>query len=149
MEETPFITQRTIVKVGPNKELEVELPRLTLKKIMLVTGAVEKLVNVAKEKSPQLFELFSESDRSNLGIEVMKLVPSLLPVLLNEVTEVLALYTGKEKSWVEDNCDMEDLMAIATPFFQDILAQSRHLIGPLASLFPKNAVEISPPPSQT
>lgn len=152
-EDTPFVAQKVIVKVGPDKEIDIELPRLTLKKIMLVTGAVEKLVKTAQEKSPQLFELFSktgETDKNQLTMEVVKLIPALLPVIMEEVTEVIAIYIGKDKDWVQDNLDVEDLVAIGTPFFQNILQQGNHLLGPLANLFPKNEAEkASTEPSQT
>lgn len=127
------------VKIGGSEEA-IELPRLTLKKILALTGAVDTLVKVAKEKSPELFELFTKNDKNDnmsLGMELVKLAPSLLPVLLQEITNVIAIYIGQPKEWVEDNMDMEDLVAVATPFFVSISKQANHVLGPLSNLFPK------------
>lgn len=146
----PFQEQKDVIMIGPNKDIEVPLPRLTLKKIMAVTGAVDKLIKSAKDKSPQLFDLFTKnSDTSNLsvGVELVKLVPSLLPVIMEEMVDVIAIYLGKPKEWVEDNMDMEDLVATAQPFFVSIMKQANHVLGPLSKLFPK--AEVLPEQSQT
>lgn len=142
MEDKPFVKEKQIIMIGEEKNIPVELPRLTLKKIMAVTDGVDKLVNAAREKSPQVFELFNRNGNStdiSLGMELVKLLPSILPVLMNEITNVLATYLNKDKEWVEDNMDMEDLVAVATPFFGNILRQGTHLTGALSNLFPKQS----------
>jgi hypothetical protein len=146
MEDKPFVKEKQFVMIGENKDLEVILPRLTLKKIMAVTDGVDKLVNAAKEKSPQVFELFNKNDGNiSIGIEVVKLLPAILPILMTEITNVLAAYLDKEPAWVQENMDMEDLVAVATPFFANILKQGNHLTGALGQMFPKSADQQTSP----
>lgn len=137
MEEKAFIKERQTVMVGDEKNIEVALPRLSLKKIMAVTDAVDKLVQSAKEKSPQLFEVFgANKDELNLGMEVVKILPNILPVLMEEITKVLAIYLDKDQEWIKDNFDMEDLVAVATPFFENILNQGSHVTKAFQQMFP-------------
>lgn len=136
------------VEVGPkDNRVKVVLPRMTLKKIMAVTHAVDKLVKSAQEKSPQFFELFSgRTDTTGIGLEIVKLLPTMLPPILDEVIEVIAIYINKDKEWVSDNMDVEDLVAVATPFFGAIMAQATHVVNPLSNMFQKQ--ETSQPSSQ-
>jgi len=136
-QDKPFVKEKQTVKIGENKDIELELPRLTLSKIMAVTSGIDKLVSTAREKSPQVFELFSGKDEGvNLGLELVKMLPSILPVIMNEMTSVIGAYLGKDKQWIEDNMDMEDLVAVATPFFASILQQGNHLTNALGQMFP-------------
>lgn len=139
-----FQETKNSVMIGENKDVEILLPRLTLKKILALTEAVDTLVKAAKEKSPQLFEIFTKNqnnDNLSVGVELVKLAPSILPVLLGEISQVLAIYINRDKEWVEDNLDLEDLVAIATPFFGHISKQASHILGPLSNLFPKQQQE--------
>jgi septum formation topological specificity factor MinE len=151
MSEAFNIKERKVVFVGEKGDegrgtTEIELPRLTLGKIIAVTKAVETLMSSAKEKSPQLFELFTknkENDNMQVGVELVKLLPSILPTILEEITEVIAIYINKDKEWVKNTMDVEDLVAIATPFFENILSQGSHIVGPLSNLFPKQETLVS------
>lgn len=119
-----------------NKEV-IQLPRLTLGKIMHVTDSVNKLVDTAKEKTPQVFDILSGKMGEDVGGQLLQVLPTLLPYLLNNLVEVISKYLDKEEDWVKDNMDMEDLVAVATPFFADILVQGKHLFGPLTDALQK------------
>jgi len=139
-EDKPFQSDRQVVMVGEKKDIEVVIPRLTLKKIMAVTGSVDRLVKSAKEKSPELFDLFTKDgvENKNLAVELVKLTPTILPIILQDVIDILSIYLDKPKEFIED-MDVADLVAVATPFFVDISKQGNHLLGPLGSLFQKSA----------
>jgi hypothetical protein len=135
-EDKPFTPVTNTVTLKNGKV--VPLPRLTLGKIMLVTDGVTKLTDAVKEKAPGLFEIFAGSkDNMQLGADIMKIVPSVLPVVLHEVVDVLSAYTGIGKPEILDEWDAEDLVNVATPFFASILEQGNHLLNPLKGLIPK------------
>jgi hypothetical protein len=135
-----FQDKKKTITLGNDEKTVITLPRLSLKKILALTKAVDTLVRVAKEKSPELFTLLSQTNRDDnltLGVELVKLAPTLLPVLMDEVSQVIGIYIDKDKEWVEDNMDLEDLVAVATPFFGLIFSQASHVMAPLANLMPK------------
>jgi hypothetical protein len=137
LEDKVFIKETQIVRIS-NGQHEIVLPRMTLKKIMAVTDGMDKLVQSAKEKSPQVFEIFNKTDDNlSLGLEIVKVLPSILPLLMSEIINILSVYLEKDKDWIENNFDMEDLVAVATPFFEDILKQGSHLTDALTRMFPK------------
>ncbi len=143
MSEKPF--SKALQTVELKNGTKVELPRLTLGKIMLVTDGVGKLTEAIKEKAPSLFAIFSGGGQDSLamGAEIMQTLPAVLPAVLKEVIQVISAYTGVSEKTIEDEWDAEDLVAVATPFFESILEQGSHLVKPLTSLFPKPTVTSS------
>lgn len=125
---------------------EVTLPRLTIGKIMVVTDAVSTLINAAREKVPNIAGLIGADAPEGSGVLLAQALPAVIPVLMNEIVNVLAKYLGKDHDWIKDQLDMEDLVNISTPFFADIFKQGNHVAGALAKVFP--AKTISEPQSQ-
>ena len=126
--DKPFQEPVEITLVNGEK---VVLPRLTIGKIMDVTDAMNELMDSAKEKTPQIFDLFTGKENDNIGMRLVQTLPTLLPVLLVQVVNLLSKYLGKDVKYVKENMDMEDMVNILTPFFGGILAQGNHLLGPL------------------
>ena len=110
---------------------EVELPRLTLGKIMAVAKSAHKLVVAAKEHAPQIFELMNGNTTENASAQLVQALPTVFPLVLGQVIDVMSDYLGKDKDWILETMDMEDLVNVATPFFENILSQGNHLLGPL------------------
>jgi len=115
----------------------VTLPRLTIGKIMAVTGAMSNLITAVKEKSPEVFEMLSGKEDQNIGVKMVQTLPQVFPVVLKEVVNVLSIYLNKDTKDIEENYDMEDLVAIAIPFFADITRQGSKVMGPLNDLMAK------------
>jgi len=137
--DKPFVKPEEITL---NNGEKVVLPRMTLGKILAVTDGVAKLVETAKDKAPELFSVItssaqSDEDAVNIGASIVKTLPSLLPIIMHELTSVLAAYLDKDQKWILDNMDMEDLVAVSTPFFGSILKQGNHLLGPLNQMLGK------------
>jgi len=109
---------------------EVELPKLSLKKIKQVTGAVAKLMQALKEQDPTLFD-GAELDKNpeNMGLKILSAIPSILPTVVDETIQVAAVYLGKDQDWIEDNLDLEDLGKVIIPFFVHTLKQGNNLYG--------------------
>lgn len=120
-EDKPF--QPELVKVILTSGEVVELPRLTIGKILAVTDAMSTLITTAKDKSPEVFKMFSGEGGENFGVKLVETLPQLFPVVLDQVVNVLSIYLGREAKWIKETMDMEDLVAIATPFFADISKQ--------------------------
>jgi hypothetical protein len=127
--DKPF--QKELVKVTLTNGETVDLPRLTVGKIMVVTDAMSTLITSAKEKSPEIFEIISGKAGDNIGAQLVQTLPQLLPLLLEQIVNVLSLYLVRDAEWIKETMDMEDLVAVATPFFADILKQGNKVMGPL------------------
>jgi len=137
-EDKPF--QNELVKVMLSNGEEVTLPRLTIGKILAVTDAMSVLISSAKEKSPEIFEMLGGKGGENAGGQLLQTLPQLLPVLGNQVVNVLSIYLGKPAQEIKDNWDMGDVVAVATPFFADITAQGNKVLGPLNEAMSKAKV---------
>jgi len=137
-EDKPF--QNELVKVMLSNGEEVTLPRLTIGKILAVTDAMSTLISTAKEKSPEVFEMLSGKGGDNIGGQLVQTLPQLLPVLINQVVNVLGIYLGKDTAEIKENWDMGDVVAVATPFFADITAQGSKVLGPLNEALSKAKV---------
>jgi len=141
-EDKPF---QNAVKIQLINGEEVVLPRLTIGKIMEVTDSMNVLMESAKEKAPQVFDMFTGKDSENVGVKLVQVLPSLLPILMTQIVDLLSKYLGKDTQYIKDNMDMEDLVKILTPFFGDILKQGNHLLGPLSQAL-QNLNNPSPQP---
>lgn len=126
--DKPF-QEPVVVKIQNGEE--ITLPRLTIGKIMAVTDAMSVLIDSAKEKSPEIFNIIGGKSGENVGVKLVETLPALFPLLLEQIVNVLSKYLGKDAEWIKDNMDMEDLVAVATPFFGGILKQGNHLLGPI------------------
>jgi len=132
MSEEAFVSNQ---KVKLKNGEEVVLPPLTLKKILLVTKSVSVFVDEVKKHLPNLVQdIDSLGDTStssthtlSIGAKIIESLPSILPVVIEQLIDVIATYLGKEKEWVLDNMDMEDLVNVAGPFFLVILSQGNIL----------------------
>lgn len=134
IEDKPF---KGPVEIELKNGEKVILPRLTLGKIVAVTDSMNTLISIAQEKTPQLFDVISGKSGDNAGSQIIQMLPTILPYLISELIIVISAYLGKEEDWVKDNMDMEDLVAVATPFFGDILVQGKHLIAPVTEALKK------------
>jgi len=137
-EDKPF--QNELVKVMLSNGEEVTLPRLTIGKILAVTDAMSVLISSAKDKSPEIFEMLSGKGGDNIGGQLVQTLPQLLPLLINQVVNVLGIYLGKDTAEIKENWDMGDVVAVATPFFADITAQGSKVLGPLNEALSKAKV---------
>jgi len=137
-EDKPF--QNELVKVMLSNGEEVTLPRLPIGKILAVTDAMSTLISTAKEKSPEIFEMLSGKGGDNIGGQLVQTLPQLLPLLINQVVNVLGIYLGKDTAEIKENWDMGDVVAVATPFFADITAQGSKVLGPLNEALSKAKV---------
>jgi len=137
-EDKPF--QNELAKAMLSNGEEVTLPRLTIGKILAVTDAMSVLISSAKEKSPEIFEMLSGKGGDNIGGQLVQTLPQLLPLLINQVVNVLGIYLGKDTAEIKENWDMGDVVAVATPFFADITAQGSKVLGPLNEALSKAKV---------
>ena len=137
-EDKPF--QNELVKVMLSNGEEVTLPRLTIGKILAVTDAMSVLISSAKDKSPEIFEMLSGKGGDNIGGQLVQTLPQLLPLLINQVVNVLGIYLGKDTAEIKENWDMGDVVAVATPFFADITKQGSKVLGPLNEALSKAKV---------
>lgn len=128
MSDEVFVEQGIVVKLKNGEN--VVLPKLTIGKIMMITDSMNELIKEAGMQAPELIKIFTE-DSEAAGINLVKSLPTLLPVLLGQVVKVLSKYLGIEEEFIKDNMDLEDLVNVTTPFLANILAQGNHLVGPL------------------
>lgn len=142
-EKKAFTDPEEITLVNGEK---VVLPRLTIGKILALTEGMDELISTAKQKAPGIFELFNGGAENNPA-ELVQALPQLIPLLLSQIVKVLSTYLGKDKKWVEENMDLEDLVAVATPFFGSTIKQANHILGPLNNLFKKANANPSTPQS--
>lgn len=119
---------------------QVVLPRMTIGKILSVTNAISILVKAVKKEYP---DFFKNEDYGTIAMQFIKCLPEMFPVIGEQVVGVIATYLGKDNAWVNDVMDMEDLVAVATPFLQTIMAQGNHLLGAINQSLGK-----SPSPDQ-
>ncbi len=112
------------VKIQLSNGEDLDLPRLTLGKLNAVAGSIAQLVKAIKNENPDLlnFEDF-EANPTGIGSKIIQAVPALLPTVSGEIVTLVAIYLGKEKEWVEDTMDLEDLSKVVLPFFTNILKQ--------------------------
>ena len=149
MSEEAFQNSPRTVKLSTGEE--IPLPRLTLGKILAVTKSMQNLISAVKDKSPEIMNLFGGEAPENAGAILMGALPSLVGPLLEEIVIVLSDYLGKPSDWIKENMDMEDLVAVATPFFGDIFKQGNVAMVALGKAFPTKTQtpEISTDQSQS
>jgi len=125
-----FVNKKHII-VLPNGE-ELNIPRLTIGRILTVTNHISELVKAVKEEVPNLFdfdEKAAESGQIEIGTRILQAIPAILPNVSEHIVSVVACYIDKEEQWVKDTLDLEDLIAIATPFFENILHQGSQVMA--------------------
>jgi len=84
--------------------------------------------------------MLSGKGGDNIGGQLVQTLPQLLPLLINQVVNVLGIYLGKDTAEIKENWDMGDVVAVATPFFADITAQGSKVLGPLNEAMSKAKV---------
>lgn len=116
---------------------QLELPRLTIGKILSLSAGIAALAKSAKKEAP---ELFSNKDTASesFGFQLIQAFPVLLPVLSGEIIALLSTYLKKEPEWVKDNLNLEDLAMITTPLFANLLSQGNNLVQAINDTFKKN-----------
>ncbi len=101
---------------------DIVLPRLTIGKVLAVSKSLATLVKKIKTESPDLMSAESyDPEKGTASAQVLAALPAMLPVVLEEVVDLVANYLGKDVSEVQE-LEVEDIIAIATPFFASILA---------------------------
>lgn len=117
-----FVNKKHTIVLPSGEELTV--PRLTIGRILTVTNNIAELVKAAKEEIPELLDLDSTvKNPAEIGTRILQAIPAMLPKVSQHIVSIVACYIDKEEGWVKDNLDLEDLTAIATPFFENILHQ--------------------------
>lgn len=117
-----FINKKHTIKL-PNGE-ELEVPRLTIGRILTVTNHIAELVKAAKEEVPGLLDLDAATkDPTEIGTRILQAIPAILPKVSEHIVSIVSVYINKDEDWVKDTLDLEDLAAIASPFFENILHQ--------------------------
>lgn len=124
----PFSKDLGTVEINGNN---ITLPRLTLRKTMHATKAVADLLLAVKEKLPADVDIVnllrnSATDANasvNFGSEVLKLIPHMLPQVIDQAAEVVAVYLDISKDEVLDKFDLNDIVKVLIPFFTNILSQ--------------------------
>jgi hypothetical protein len=139
---------KELVKVELSTGETIELPRMTLGKILVVTNAITKLVAAAKQHFPEVFtENTLDRNPAQFGLTIIKSLPEMFPILSEEILTVVGSYLGKDVPWLKENLDLEDISKIAPPFFQAIMAQANHIMGVVNHLpgFSKETSQLSKP----
>ncbi len=117
-----FVNKKHSIVLPSGEELTV--PRLTIGRILTVTNNIAELVKAAKEEIPELLDLESTvKNPAEIGTRILQAIPAMLPKVSQHIVSIVACYIDKDEDWVKDNLDLEDLTAIATPFFENILHQ--------------------------
>ncbi len=115
---------------------QLELPRLTIGKILSISAGIAALAKSAKKEAPELFAAKDvNSDSEGFGFQLIQAMPLLLPVLSGEILNLLSVYLKKEKQWIEDNMDLEDLAKVSTPLFANLLSQGNNLVKAVNQAF--------------
>ena len=116
---------------------QLELPRLTIGKILSISAGIATLAKSAKKEAPELFSN-KDTESEGFGFQLIQAFPVLLPVLSGEIIALLSTYLKKEPEWVKDNLNLEDLAMIATPLFANLLSQGNNLVQAINDTFKKN-----------
>lgn len=120
----------TPIKIELTNGSQIELPRMTLGKILAVTNAIAALVKAAKKEFPELFEETSATaEPTQFGLKLLRSLPEIFPILSEQIVKVVAVYINQDEAWVRENLDMEDIANIAPPFLASIMKQGNHLYG--------------------
>ena len=115
---------------------QLELPRLTIGKILSLSAGIAALAKSAKKEAPELFAAKDvNSDSEGFGFQLIQAMPILLPVLSGEILNLLSVYLKKDKQWIEDKMDLEDLAKVATPLFANLLSQGNNLVKAINEAF--------------
>lgn len=125
-------------EVELNDGTKVKLPPLTLRKVLTLTQSVAKLVTKCKESLP---EGVFNGEGSVVAFEVAKVLPTIVPAVIEELSEVLAKYLDITKDQILDSYTPEDLVAVATPFFVRITKSANVIIEKFNGMFPTAKVE--------
>ncbi len=123
-------------KILLNGGEEIELPRLTLGKINAVAGSIAVFIKAVREYDPNLSFDWQDIEKnpSAMVVKLLTIIPAVLPVFSKEIIAIIAAYLNREKSWVEDNMDLEDLAQVVTPFLTSIFKQGNALFAVIGSL---------------
>lgn len=123
-----FVNKKQKIELPSGEAIEV--PRLTIGRILAVTNHIAELVKAAKQEVPELLDMEAAGkDPSIFGARILQAIPEILPKVSDHIVSIVASYINKEEDWVRENLDLEDVAAIATPFFANILHQGNHILG--------------------
>lgn len=143
----PFVSTAEVTLKNGDK---VKLPPLTLLKILAVTKGIARLVEAAKTQFPELATLFDQkSTPGQIGLVVVQKLPTLVPQVLEELVEVLSTYLDMPKDDILKKFEIEDLVAVSTPFFASILKAGNITLDTFNSAFKSEAQSSSEEKSQT
>ena len=116
---------------------QLELPRLTIGKILSISAGIAALAKSAKREAPELFNN-KDPESEGFGFQLVQSLPVLLPVLSEEIITLLSTYLKKEPEWIKDELNLEDLAMIITPLFANLLSQGNNLVKAINDTFKKN-----------
>jgi len=102
---------------------EIQLPKLTWGRECKLLRIISDLVSQPPFKGLKL-----ENATASTLISVL---PQLAAAAAPKLTEFVAVVTGKDKAWVEDNCSLNDILEITIPFFA---AYTNNLAGKVDQL---------------
>ncbi len=118
---------------------QLELPRLTIGRILSISAGIAALAKSAKKEAPELFSDKAVNPESeSFGFQLVQSLPVLLPVLSGEIINLLSTYLKKEPEWIKENLNLEDLAMIVTPLFANLLSQGNSLVKAINDTFKKN-----------
>jgi hypothetical protein len=102
-----------------------------------ISKSLSKLIDAVTEKAPEgTFSAFTnsvnknndEKNNADIGMNIIKLLPQMFPIVLDEVIELMAKYLDEPREWVEE-LPTEDLAKIFAPFLKNILVNMNQLLG--------------------
>ena len=144
-EETAKAFKAVLATVDLTDGERLELPRLTLRRILLVTDTLAKMIEKLQAEHPEVMTVLLTPEGSvnlRFGSFIVANLHKILPTVMHEVYDFIVVYTGKDRAWVDEHVDLDDTVAILTPFFTTISTQLSGLINRYA---PPEPVPVSGP----
>ncbi len=103
-----FFSGEKSLKLESGEELKI--PRL-------VWGAEARVVKTLGKLLKVLPELQNEKIEKITGQDILRILPKVIEETPDLVTEVVCSLTKKDKTWVEENLSVFDIVKIIYPFF--------------------------------
>lgn len=130
---TAYISYLEIVTLSDGTE--IELPRLTNGRMAHISKSLSHLIDVVIEKAPEgtFNGWFGGQQKdgaasSDLGMQIVKLLPQMFPIVLDEIISLMALYLDEPREWIEE-LSPEDLTKIFSPFLKSVLVNMNQLLN--------------------
>ncbi len=96
---------------------EITIPRITWgKEIKLL-----KIASGIMKSVPELANLNADPEKGLQVSDVLKLIPSILETVPEQITSFVALMLDRTPEWVNDNLSSEDIVKLVFPFFRKFI----------------------------